>query len=137
MSHGWSLSGAVNYVRGKRKDIDDDLYRIAPLNGFLALDYLREQWGWSLEGLLYARQNRQSATNAERTSDGYAVLNIQGFWSLTRELRLGVGVDNVMDSRYRDHLAGVNRVAGNPDIAPGERLPGYGRNIFARLDYRW
>ena len=36
-----------------------------------------------------------------------------------------------------DHLGGVNRVRGNVDIAVGERLPGYGRNFFANLDYRW
>lgn len=42
-----------------------------------------------------------------------------------------------MDSVYRDHLAGVNRVSGNDAIAPGERLPGYGRSFFLRLDYDW
>lgn len=137
LSGSWSLSGAVSYVRGERDDIDDDLYRIAPLNGYLAVDYRRESWGLSLEGLLYGRQNKVSATNAERTSDGYEVFNLQGFWQPTRELRLSLGVDNILDKEYEDHLAGVNRVAGNPDIAPGERLPGYGRNLFARLDYQW
>ncbi len=137
MNARWSLSGAVNYVRGKREDIDDDLYRIAPLNGRLAVDYRDENWGLSLESLLYARQNRVSATNAERTSDSYEVFSFRGFWQLTRELRLSSGVDNLLDKRYEDHLAGVNRVTGNPDIAPGQRLPGYGRSVFARLDYQW
>ncbi len=31
-------------------------------------------------------------------------------------------------------MVGINRVMGNPDIAVGERLPGYGRNFFARMD---
>lgn len=137
LSGPWSLSGAVSYVRGERDDIDDDLYRIAPLNGYLALDYRREKWGVSLDSLVYGRQNRVSATNAERTSDSYGVFNLQGFWQPTRELRLGLGVDNMLDKRYEDHLAGINRVAGNPDIAPGQRLPGYGRSLFVRLDFQW
>ncbi|MEJ2535316.1 MAG: TonB-dependent receptor [Gammaproteobacteria bacterium] len=33
LGNGWRLDGVVSYVRGKRRDIDDDLFRIAPLNG--------------------------------------------------------------------------------------------------------
>ena len=32
LSDQWSMSGIVNYVRGKRDDIEDELYRIAPAN---------------------------------------------------------------------------------------------------------
>jgi outer membrane receptor protein involved in Fe transport len=58
-----------------------------------------------------------------------------GYWQLARELRLGFGVENVMDEVYRDHLAGVKHVRGNDAVAPGERLSGYGRNFFLFVDY--
>ena len=46
---------------------------------------------------------------------------------------LAVGLD-IGDERFRDHLGGVNRVRGNPEIAVGERLPGQGRDVFGRLE---
>jgi iron complex outermembrane receptor protein len=49
---------------------------------------------------------------------------------------LAAGVDNLFGRKYRDHLGGYNRAA-NPDIARGERLPGYGVNAFARAVYEF
>ncbi|MEQ9003919.1 MAG: TonB-dependent receptor [Pseudomonadales bacterium] len=137
LSEHWSLEGVVNLVRGERDDVDDDLYRLAPANAFVAIAYQRPAWGLTLETFAYADQNRVSATNAELASDGYVLVNLKGYWQLGEQFRLGFGVDNVADARYRDHLAGLNRVAGNPDIAVGERLPGFGRNVFVRLDFDW
>ncbi len=137
VSERWSLAGAVNFVRGERDDINDDLYRVAPLNGFVAATYTGNRWQLSLETFANASQDDVSATNSELETSGYAVINLKGHWRIAQGFRLGFGVDNVLDRDYEDHLAGVNRVRGNADLAPGERLPGYGRNFFARVDYSW
>jgi len=133
----WSLAGIVSYVRGKRDDISDDLYRIAPLNGSVAVHYTANNWGVNLESVLYAKQDKVSDTNSEQETAGYGLLNLGGYWQISEQARLAVGVENVLDKEYSDHLAGVNRVRGNEDIATGERLPGYGRSLFARIDYQW
>jgi len=49
-------------------------------------------------------------------------------------VQLAAGVENVFDKNYQDHLGGYNRVT-NSDVEQGERLPGYGRNLFARVLY--
>lgn len=136
-NHHWRLDGVINYVRGERDDINDNLYRIAPLNGLVALHYETASWGVSLEGVAFDDQDKVSATNTEQESDSYGLVNMSGFWNLARNTRLGFGIDNIADKQYRDHLGGYNRVRGNDDIAVGERLPGYGRNLFARIDYQW
>ena len=133
----WSLSGIVNIVRGERDDIDDNLYRIAPANTTLGLNYQGNQWGATIENVLYAEQNKVSKTNSEQTTAGYGLLNAGGYWQLSTEMRLGFGVDNLLDKRYQDHLSGYNRVSSNPDINKGDRLYGYGRNVYARVDYQW
>ncbi|MDC3332637.1 TonB-dependent receptor [bacterium] len=132
----WSLSGIINYVRGERDDIDDDLYRIAPLNMTTAINYDADGWSATLESVLYQSQNKVSLINSEQKTDGYGLLNARGSWEVNHHIRVGMGIDNLMDKKFRDHLAGYNRVS-NPDIANGERLPGYGRNVFARVDYQW
>jgi hypothetical protein len=46
------------------------------------------------------------------------------------------GVNNLFDKVYRDHTNGINRVADS-DVTVGDRLPGPGRSLFARVNYRW
>ncbi len=133
----WSLDGSIGYVRGKRRDISDDLYRIAPLNGTLALTYRRNRWSLTTEGVFYAAQNEVSRTNAEQTTPGYGIVNLYGSYRIGKDLLLHAGVNNLFDRFYRDHLAGYNRVAaaadGTPaDLSVGERLPGAGRSLFLR-----
>lgn len=43
-----------------------------------------------------------------------------------------LGVENLLDHTYERHLSGYNRVAG-ADVAVGERLPGAGRGLYARV----
>jgi iron complex outermembrane receptor protein len=134
LDHHWSLSGLVNYVRGKRRDIDDDLYRIAPLNGSIRLHYNSSNWGATVESVLYADQEDVSQSNREQESDSYGIVNINGSWQATPQLQFAAGVENLFDKEYQSHLSGYNR-ASNPDIAIGERLPGLGVNVFGRLVY--
>ena len=132
MGESWALSGIINYVRGERRDIDDNLYRIAPPNATLRLTYQGANWTAGIENILYARQHRVSETNGEQKTAGYGILNLKATWQATPALQLAAGVDNVFDKTFLDHLGGYNR-AVNPDIDRGGRLPGYGANVFARV----
>jgi iron complex outermembrane receptor protein len=132
----WSLSGLVNYVRGKRDDINDNLYRIAPPNATFRLDYAAANWGVGVESVIYSHQNDISETNGEQKTSGYGVINLNASWRATSQLQLAMGIDNVFDRKYEEHLGGYNRAA-NKDIAMGERLPGYGINAFARVVYEF
>jgi iron complex outermembrane receptor protein len=134
ISQQWSLYGIVNYVRGERDDIDDDLYRIAPPNTTLGVRYQAQRWTANLETAAYSRQNHVSETNGEAETPGYAVVNFGSEFTLVDDLTLSFGIDNLLDRRYSDHLNGINR-AINQDIALGEKLPSWGRNAYARL--RW
>ncbi len=137
LSESWSLEGVVNFVRGERDDVNDNLYRVAAPNAFLAVNYDAERWGLTLESFVYDSQDNVSETNSETETSGYTLLNLKGHWLMAEGLKLGFGVTNLADRDYADHLGGINRVRGNADLAVGERLPGYGRSLFARLDYSW
>ncbi len=137
INDNWSVDGVVSYVRGQRDDIDDNLYRISPLNAQVAVDYAGTQWGARLETHLYDSQNKVSLTNSEQSTSGYALINLQAYWNINKSIKLGLNIDNITDENYNDHLGGYNRVMGNPDILRGARLPGYGRNFSARIDYQW
>jgi iron complex outermembrane receptor protein len=131
-----TVSGLINYVRGKRRDIDDNLYRIAPLNATTRLSYSSGDWTVDLESVVYANQDDVSVTNLEQETSGYGLINMHIAWQASSELDLSLGVNNVLDKRYQDHLSGYNRVRGG-DIAVGERLPGYGVNMYASARYEF
>lgn len=128
------LDGIASYVSGKRVDIDDNLYRIAPANARIALAWEAERWSLAAEVLAVAKQRKVSTTNAEVPSKGYATCNLFGHWIMRDGLRLDAGVENLFDKYFVEHLAGYNRNSGS-DVALGARLPGAGRSAFVRL--RW
>ncbi|GHA20910.1 hypothetical protein GCM10008090_33550 [Arenicella chitinivorans] len=132
----WSVTGLLNYVRGERRDIDDDLYRIAPPNASFQLNYAAHKIDASLELVAYDDQAHVSLTNREVRTDGYELLNLTAAYQFNDTLRLAVGAENLLDETYLDHLAGYNRVQ-NQDIMLGSRLPGTGRNVFLRADIAW
>jgi iron complex outermembrane receptor protein len=126
------LDGVVNYVRGKRRDIDDNLYRMAPPNMMVGLTYEQPVWSATIEGRAFAKQTDVSETNSEQATDGYVVFNAYGDWYVREGVKLSAGVENLFDEVYEDHLSGYNR-NGFGDVPVGERLPGAGRGVFVRL----
>ena len=132
----WAISGLVNYVRGERRDIDDDLYRIAPANASIQLSYTNAQLNANLELVAYDKQSRVSKTSMESATPGYEVVNLSSKYAVNERFDIVVGVNNLLGTKYLDHLAGYNRVR-NADIQLGDRLPGLGRNVFLRLDLNW
>ncbi|MEC9313766.1 MAG: TonB-dependent receptor, partial [Pseudomonadota bacterium] len=133
----WQLDGTVSYVRGKRRDTNDNLYRIAPLTARTQLSYIEPDWRIGVEAVTVAEQNQVSAENDEEETSGYAIFNLSGEYQLSQSLQLEGGINNLFDRKYRNHLGGYNRVSGNEDIAVGERLPGLGRSVYVGLNLNW
>ncbi len=137
MTERVALDGTVSYVRGKRKDIVDNLYRIAPLNGNLNLSYYGNTWSVSLQSILYGKQRYVSASNSEQKTSAYSLFNLQGRYAMSRYIALSAGVNNIFDRFYQSHLSGYNRVAQNANgqasaVANGVRMPGEGRSFFVQ-----
>lgn len=126
------LDGIVSLTRGQRRDTDDDLYRLSPLNGSVGLTYSGESWSLKTEVLGYADQDRVSSLNNETRTPGYWLVNLGFNWNPTESLRVEARVENLFDEAYQDHVTGINRAAGS-DIPVGERLYGAGRTAIAGL----
>jgi iron complex outermembrane receptor protein len=134
INHSFSADGVVSYVRGKRTDITDDLYRIAPANGRFSLRYQPDQGTLELmlESVIYARQKHVAGYNNEAQSSGFGIVNMGANWSPTENIKLRSGVKNLFDRFYSTHLSGRNR-AGDSDIAIGEAIPGLGRAFYLSM----
>ncbi|WP_133407930.1 TonB-dependent receptor [Parashewanella tropica] len=129
----WQLAMISSYTRGKRTDIKDNLYRLAPLSGSVSLNYQHQNWRSQLIWRGAAKQDKVSNIQNEKATAGYGIMNVLAAYE-TDQWLIKAGVTNVFDKEYQNHLAGYNRVMGS-DIAVGERLPGYGRQVWASLLY--
>ena len=132
----FSMSGLINYVRGTRDDINDDLYRISPFNVQVSLNYGFEQWQSQLSIHAFDRQTKVSQLNNETRSAGYAVVDWQANYAVNENLSVGLGVNNLLDKLYQPHLAGVNRSRGS-DLAVGERISAQARSVYVSVDYQF
>ena len=137
LSNKWQLDGNISYVRGERRDSNDNLYRIAPLTNRIQLSYIQQDWQLGLGIVNVAGQNKVSTENAEQKTSGYSLFHLSGQYQLDKALTVHAGIDNLFDRRYQDHLGGYNRVRNNPDIAVDERLYGVGRSAYLAINYQW
>jgi len=139
LNNEWQIAAIVSYVRGKRDDINDNLYRIAPLNGQIKLSYqtITKQNSNLQTNLMFIvndAQTRVSTTNNEQQTAGYGVINTDLSYELTDALVLKAGVDNLLNRNYKNHLGGYNRV-NNSEIAVMSRLPSQGRTLWGEFNY--
>ena len=136
INDAWMIRGNLTYVRGKRTDIKDNLYRIAPLSSFLELLYQGENYFVSLESIAASKQDNVSSYNNEKTTAGGGIVNMRTGVTLGSYFGLDVGVENFLDKAYQDHLGGYNRVIGSA-VPLRERLYSKGRNYYIRLNANW
>jgi iron complex outermembrane receptor protein len=143
ISDHWSLTHVSSYVRGQRRDIDDNLYRIAPLNGRTELSYEYNAWRLSAEMVNVAAQDKVSLTNAEKATPGYGLLNLSVDYSISQNQRINAQIHNVFDKRYYDHTGGYNRNNLNTDVGfntndlTAFRLPGEGVGVALTYFMQW
>ncbi len=139
----WSLSGQASYVRGKRRDVNDGLFHIAPPRASAALTRNFGNGSATIEGIVIAKQTKISdeltndpanPNNNNDSTPGYGLINLYAQYTPSgmSNLSIQTGVENLLDKNYTDHLNGFNRVEGN-GVDVGERLPGPGINAFVTL----
>jgi iron complex outermembrane receptor protein len=155
LNENWLLYGSASYQRGKRRDNglihtgdklvnqgivtvrNDDLYRLLPPHASIKINYNNQAWQAALESHLYMAQDHVSRTNNELKTGGYGVFNALITYKPHPAFKLDVGVNNLFDKQYTDHLTAVNRHY-NPSnlvnvVEAGERIMSPGRNPFVRL----
>jgi len=137
---GWKLGAAAAYAWGRNADSGDPLPQIPPLDVRLSADYT---WrNWTLGGLwrIVAPQRRYALHEGNvvgqdfGSSAGFAVMSLHAQYDITRNTQLLIGVDNLFDKAYSEHLnlagnAGFGYPGTTPVMEPG-------RTFWGRLRFR-
>jgi hemoglobin/transferrin/lactoferrin receptor protein len=126
----WNLFGSVTVSRGKDKRDNGALGGIPSHKATYGVQYETE---WSnlytnleLSAVSALRQNRIGM--GERKTPGYTLLNFRAYLVYRDEISLSVGIENLLDRLYYDHLS-----YGWQQLGYAEQ----GRNVTFELNYRF
>ncbi|MCE1237734.1 MAG: TonB-dependent receptor [Hyphomicrobiales bacterium] len=131
----FDLTGRLAYTRGRNLDTGDGLYRVMPLEGRIGLDHRLDRWTNHVDLQMVAEKTDVSQTRVELKTAGYALLNWRGGWERDN-LRLQVGVDNILDQYYVLPLGGVDfTVFKTSGVVQG--VAGPGRSFWASASIKF
>ncbi len=134
-----SIPLSLAYVRGVNTTDDTDLPRMPPLEGRIAcrVDFENRVPWWAQFGCrLAARQSKIDNDFPESETPGFAVFHLRGGVQVFQRLRVDVGVENLFDQEYTEHLTPWAAV-GAGDLKQGDDIPEPGRFVQAgfKLDF--
>ena len=105
------LEGVASYVRGEIRATGEPLPLIPPLQAGATIAYEPADWFIRAESHFAAKQGRVG--EFETTTDGYVRFDLWAGLSRTIGGRLNVltvGLENVTDQEYRNHLSRVKEI---------------------------
>lgn len=134
---GWQPSVEVSYVRGTNRSDGRPLAQMPPLAITTQVSYQADGWQAGVVWQGATRQRRVdddpmigSGLDAQQTP-GWMVLNLYGQFKMGQHWQWDVGLDNVFDRDYAQHL---NRASAFDVTQVQVNEPG--RSAWVRLSYR-
>lgn len=124
----FDLRGQASWVRGVRSD-GVDLYNIMPLNGKIALEHKLGGWSSGIELQMVASKTQTSDVRNELPTSGYSLVNVRTGYE-RNNLRIDLGVDNLLDRNYALPLGGAN-LANYAGVAGQMASFSYGHPVLA------
>ncbi|MCD9033542.1 TonB-dependent copper receptor [Luteimonas sp. Y-2-2-4F] len=138
----WKLGGTLSYAWGELAESGQAMPQVPPLEARLDAGY--DDGRWSAGALLraVASQDRASPSLGNVVgrdlgpSAGFAVFSLNAGYRFDERLQLAVGIDNLFDRGYGEHL----NLAGNSAFgypADAVRIHEPGRTGWMKLSYRY
>ena len=134
----WSANASMAYAWGKDTDNHAPLPQIAPLESKLGLTFEQEAWTVNTVLRLVAQQDRIALNRGNvvgkdfKESTGFGTLDFNTEYRINRHITWRVGVDNLTDKAYSEHL----NLAGNAAFgyASNETFKQSGRMIWTSIN---
>ena len=129
------------YAWGENTTDHTALPQIAPLEGRFNLRYVQEKYNLGLLWRVVAAQDRTSYREGNiigydlEDSKGFGTLSLNGTYNIQKDLDLSVGIDNVLNKNYAEHL---NKLGSSGfGYAATEQFNNIGRNYWARISMKF
>jgi len=132
-----SLPSTFAYVRGRNTGEGRDLPEIPPFEARLALRVeAGGRWPWwaQIGGRFATSQDRIDPLFGENETPGYEVFHLRCGIEPIRNLQLELGIENLFDQEYHEHLTREVPVPVG-SLAAGSEVPEPGRSVYVTA--RW
>lgn len=135
-----TAKGQVSYTHGRNTQTGEGLYNTMPLNGKLALVQDIGSWQNTVEAVLVGAKTDVSSVRGEQPTGGYSLVNLRTSYTW-HGLRVDLGIDNLFNRFYTLPQGGVYLGQGKTmsinGVPFGTPVPGPGRSIYTRVNYRF
>ena len=129
------------YAWGENTTDNTALPQISPLEARVNLRYIQDTYNLGLLWRVVDDQERISLGEGNivgydlKPSHGFSTLSLNGTYHLTQGVNLSLGIDNLLNKNYAEHL---NKM-GNAGIgfAGNQQFNNIGRNYWARLSMKF
>ncbi len=136
----WLLESTLAYSRGENRTDNTALAQMPPLEARVALSWRAGPFrlGGMVRGVADQDRVDLGAGNIVGQdfgrTDGFVVASLNGHWQLREGTALSLGVDNLFDEDYAEHLSRSGAdITGFDPIA---QLPEPGRTLWMKFDAR-
>ncbi|WP_445345690.1 TonB-dependent copper receptor [Acinetobacter bohemicus] len=144
---GYQFSDAIQadvsamYAWGENTTDNKALPQIAPLEGRFNLRYVQDKYTLGMLWRVVAKQDRISLNQGNivgydmNESKAFSTLALNASYNLMQDVDVAVGVDNVLDKTYTEHL---NKAGSSGfGFASNEQFNNTGRNYWARISMKF
>lgn len=129
------------YAWGENTTDNKALPQIAPLEGRFNLRYVQDKYTLGMLWRVVAKQDRISLNQGNivgydmNESKAFSTLALNASYHLMQDIDVAVGVDNVLDKTYTEHL---NKAGSSGfGFASNEQFNNTGRNYWARISMKF
>lgn len=129
------------YAWGENTTDHQPLPQIAPLEGRFNIRYLADKYTLGMLWRVVDDQHRISLNQGNivgydlKPSKGFSTISLNGSYHLLNDVDLSVGIDNVFDKTYTEHL---NKIGSSGfGFASDEQFNNMGRNYWARMSMKF
>ena len=142
---GLYTRGSVAYAHGRNNDTGQPINSVNPLTAVMGLGYEQQNYGALVSWTLVKRKDQvddstffsPDGTSSQFKSPGYGVVDLTGFYKVTKDVTVNAGLYNLTDKKYWnwDDVRGYDSVgeAGVLNPANMDRLTAPGRNFSVNL----
>jgi iron complex outermembrane receptor protein len=121
VSESLAVTASANYLWGENRTRGRPVIGIAPVRGSLGARYEPGEGRFFVQGSVsgVAGQERVAEELGETPTDGYVTADIKGGVRVYESLHLRLGVQNLTDTHYVNHLNAKNPFSGTQVPEPG------------------
>ncbi|WP_180038392.1 TonB-dependent copper receptor [Acinetobacter sp. YH16052] len=129
------------YAWGENTTDNTPLPQISPLEARVNLRYVQDKYNFGLLWRVVDGQNRISLNEGNivgydnKQSAGFGILSLNGSYHVMDSVDVSVGVDNVLDRTYTEHLNKMG--ASGTGLPATEQFDNMGRNYWARVSMKF